>query len=68
MTLLAGHTLGGSVGLAMVEDDVKINKTYMDEGEWEVDVAGVRCVPALPCVACNTNACIVLPFEGTIWT
>jgi 4-methylaminobutanoate oxidase (formaldehyde-forming) len=34
-----GHTLGGAVGLAMVEGGV-VNQAYLDEGEWEVDIAG----------------------------
>jgi 4-methylaminobutanoate oxidase (formaldehyde-forming) len=37
-----GHTLGGAVGLSMVEvADVPINKQFVDEGRWEVDIAGV---------------------------
>ena len=36
-----GHTLGGAVGLAMVEGDT-VNKAYLDEGSWEVDIAGRR--------------------------
>ena len=34
-----GHTLSGAVGLAMVEGDV-VNKPFLDEGKWEVDIAG----------------------------
>ena len=34
-----GHTLGGAVGLGMVEGDA-VNQAYLDEGEWEVDIAG----------------------------
>jgi 4-methylaminobutanoate oxidase (formaldehyde-forming) len=34
-----GHTLGGAVGLAMVEGEV-VNKAWLDEGEWEVEIAG----------------------------
>jgi len=37
-----GHTLGGAVGLAMVEADVPITTAWIDEGNWEVDVAGSR--------------------------
>ena len=40
-----GHTLGGAVGLAMIEADEPINKAYIEGGTWEVDVAG-RKVPA----------------------
>jgi 4-methylaminobutanoate oxidase (formaldehyde-forming) len=37
-----GHTLGGAVGLAMIEAGEPINKAYMSEGEWEIDIAGKR--------------------------
>jgi len=37
-----GHTLGGAVGLVMVEADEKINKAYRDKADWEVDIAGRR--------------------------
>ncbi len=40
-----GHTLGGAVGLAMLEADEPIGKKYIQGGTWEVDVAG-RMVPA----------------------
>ncbi|MCJ7815328.1 MAG: FAD-dependent oxidoreductase, partial [Xanthomonadales bacterium] len=39
-----GHTLGGSVGLAMVEGD-PVDAAYIEEGEWEVNIAG-RIYPA----------------------
>ena len=39
-----GHTLGGSVGLAMVHGD-DVNAAWLDEGEWAVDIAG-RIYPA----------------------
>ncbi len=35
-----GHTLGGAVGLAMIEGDAPIDAKYLDEARWEVDVAG----------------------------
>jgi glycine cleavage system aminomethyltransferase T/glycine/D-amino acid oxidase-like deaminating enzyme len=35
-----GHTLGGAVGLAMIEGEAPIDAKYLDEGRWEVDVAG----------------------------
>jgi glycine cleavage system aminomethyltransferase T/glycine/D-amino acid oxidase-like deaminating enzyme len=38
-----GHTLGGAVGLAMIEAGEPINKAYLQEGEWEIDIAGKRC-------------------------
>ena len=34
-----GHTLGGSVGLAMVSGD-PVNLAYLQEGQWEVDIGG----------------------------
>lgn len=40
-----GFTLGGAVGLAMLEADEPINKAFLDAGSWEVEVAG-RKVPA----------------------
>jgi 4-methylaminobutanoate oxidase (formaldehyde-forming) len=36
-----GHTLGGAVGLAMVEGD-PVDKAYLETGKWEVDIAGKR--------------------------
>jgi heterotetrameric sarcosine oxidase gamma subunit len=40
-----GHTLGGAVGLAMVESDAPIDAAWLNEGRWEVDIAG-RLYPA----------------------
>jgi glycine cleavage system aminomethyltransferase T/glycine/D-amino acid oxidase-like deaminating enzyme len=39
-----GHTLGGAVGLAMVEaaDDGGVNTAWLIAGRWEVDIAGRR--------------------------
>ncbi len=37
-----GFTLGAAVGLAMVEADEEVNQRYLDEGVWEVDIAGRR--------------------------
>ncbi len=34
-----GHTLGGAVGLAMVEGD-PVDAAYIEKGKWEVDIAG----------------------------
>jgi 4-methylaminobutanoate oxidase (formaldehyde-forming) len=36
-----GHTLGGAVGLAMVEGD-PVDAGYLAAGRWEVDIAGRR--------------------------
>jgi 4-methylaminobutanoate oxidase (formaldehyde-forming) len=35
-----GHTLGGAVGLMMVEAGEPIDQKYLDAGTWEVDIAG----------------------------
>lgn len=39
-----GHTLGGAVGLAMVRavGAPKVDKKYIDEGKWEVEIEGKR--------------------------
>jgi 4-methylaminobutanoate oxidase (formaldehyde-forming) len=37
-----GHTLGGSVGLAMVEHDEDIPDELLRTGAWELDIVGVR--------------------------
>ncbi|MBW2529653.1 MAG: GcvT family protein [Deltaproteobacteria bacterium] len=37
-----GFTIGGAVGLAMIDAGEPINKAYMKEAHWEVDVAGKR--------------------------
>jgi glycine cleavage system aminomethyltransferase T len=37
-----GHTLGGSVGLAMVESPEPIDQKWIDAGTWEVEIANVR--------------------------
>jgi len=40
-----GHTLGGAVGLFMIEAGEPIDKDYISEGSWSVDIAG-RTYPA----------------------
>jgi glycine cleavage system aminomethyltransferase T/glycine/D-amino acid oxidase-like deaminating enzyme len=35
-----GHTLGGAVGLAMIEAGEPIDQSYLDSGEWTVEIAG----------------------------
>jgi glycine cleavage system aminomethyltransferase T/glycine/D-amino acid oxidase-like deaminating enzyme len=37
-----GHTLGGAVGLAMIDAGQPIDQAYLDSGRWEVDIAGKR--------------------------
>ncbi len=37
-----GHTLGGAVGLAMIEASVPVDGPYVEGGRWEVDIAGRR--------------------------
>ena len=41
-----GHTLGGAVGLAMVESDSPIDQAWIDRGHWSIDIAG-RVYPAV---------------------
>jgi len=40
-----GHTLGGAVGLAMLEADAPVDVQWLNEGRWEIDIAG-RLYPA----------------------
>ena len=42
-----GHSLGGAVGLALIDatlagdaGDAVVNKKFIDEGKWEVEIAG----------------------------
>jgi 4-methylaminobutanoate oxidase (formaldehyde-forming) len=35
-----GHTLGGAVGLAMIEPNLPVDEAYLGNGRWEVDIAG----------------------------
>jgi glycine cleavage system aminomethyltransferase T len=38
-----GHTLGGAVGLAMIDaGDAVLDAAYIEAGTWEVDIAGKR--------------------------
>ncbi len=37
-----GHTLGGAVGLGMVEDEAGLPREAIEGGRFEVDVAGTR--------------------------
>ena len=37
-----GHTLGGAVGLAMIDADQAIDAAWCDAGRWEIDIAGRR--------------------------
>ncbi len=37
-----GHTLGGAVGLAMIEAPEPVTGRYLTEARWQVDVAGSR--------------------------
>ena len=37
-----GHTLGGAVGLAMLEPGCTVDEAYLASGQYEVDIAGVR--------------------------
>ena len=35
-----GHTLGGAVGLAMIEPKETCDAAYLGSGTWEVEIAG----------------------------
>jgi 4-methylaminobutanoate oxidase (formaldehyde-forming) len=37
-----GHTLGGAVGLAMIETGEPVTPDVINSGTWEIDVAGSR--------------------------
>ncbi len=37
-----GHSLGGAVGLAMIEAGEPVTGRYLSSGRWEVDIAGDR--------------------------
>ena len=41
-----GYTLGGAVGLFMIETDEAIDQAYIDAGKWEIDIAG-KVYPAI---------------------
>lgn len=41
-----GFTLGGAVGLAMIEAGEPVDQAYLDRGRWEVEIAG-RLYPAI---------------------
>jgi 4-methylaminobutanoate oxidase (formaldehyde-forming) len=45
-----GHTLGGAVGLAMIEADVPVDAAFVGSGRWEVEIAD-RKVPAIASLA-----------------
>ena len=38
-----GHTLGGAVGLAMIEGGAEVvDAKFLAEGDWQVEIAGKR--------------------------
>ena len=37
-----GHTLGGSVGLAIIEMEEDISDDFISSGSWELDIVGKR--------------------------
>ena len=37
-----GFTLGGTVGLVMIEADEPVSRDYLETEDWEVDIAGTR--------------------------
>ena len=34
-----GHTLGGAVALSMIEADEPVDQAFLDEGQWQVEIA-----------------------------
>ena len=45
-----GHTLGGAVGLAMIEPKVAVDETYLNTGRWDVEIVNKR----YPCMVSAT--------------
>jgi 4-methylaminobutanoate oxidase (formaldehyde-forming) len=45
-----GHTLGGAVGLAMIDAGVPLDQAWLDAGAWEVEVGATR-HPAIASIA-----------------
>ncbi|MFK7732609.1 MAG: FAD-dependent oxidoreductase [Pseudomonadales bacterium] len=43
-----GHTLGGAVGLAMIEPGETVDANYLATGKWTIDIAGTQ----YPCRCC----------------
>jgi glycine cleavage system aminomethyltransferase T len=41
-----GHTLGGAVGLAMIEPQAPVDAAYLGSGVWQVEIAG-KLYPAI---------------------
>ena len=41
-----GHTLGGAVGLAMIEPKVPVDEAFLRDGKWQVNIGG-RLYPAM---------------------
>jgi 4-methylaminobutanoate oxidase (formaldehyde-forming) len=37
-----GHTLGGAVGLAMIEPQQTVDESFLTSGKWEIEIAGQR--------------------------
>ena len=37
-----GHSLGGAVGLTMLEADEPITKKFISSGEWEIEIANTK--------------------------
>ena len=40
--VVTGHSLGGCVGLGYVESDEAIDRAFILEAKWEIEVAGKR--------------------------
>jgi len=37
-----GHTLGGAVGLGFVSCEDGVTREYIDSGDWEIQIAGIK--------------------------
>jgi 4-methylaminobutanoate oxidase (formaldehyde-forming) len=42
-----GYSLGGAVGLFMIEADAPVDEAYVKNGRWEIDIAGKTCPAAV---------------------
>ena len=56
-----GFTLGGAVGLAMIDAGEPIDKAYVDATSWEVDIAGTL----LPGDRVDSGRCTTPPWRGS---
>ena len=50
-----GFTLGGAVGLAMIDAGEPIDQAYLDAGEWTVQIGPRSTRPSRRCARCTTR-------------